>query len=60
VRLHALTSLINQAQQLLPNAVHDARDQGLTWTEIGHLLNITPRSLHADYRTPIPHTENIP
>ena len=31
VRLHALASLIAQAQQLLPEAVHDARDQELTW-----------------------------
>jgi len=30
VRLHALASLIAQAQQLLPQAVHDARDQELT------------------------------
>jgi hypothetical protein len=27
VRLHALASLTAQAQQLLPQAVHDARDQ---------------------------------
>jgi hypothetical protein len=31
VHLHALTSLIAQAQQLLPQAIHDARDQELTW-----------------------------
>lgn len=30
VRLHALASLIAQAQQLLLQAVHDARDQELT------------------------------
>jgi hypothetical protein len=41
VRLHALTSLIAQAQQLLPDAVHDARDQELTWTQIGELINTT-------------------
>jgi hypothetical protein len=41
VRLHALASLITQAQQLLPQAVHDARDQELTWAEIGELLGIT-------------------
>jgi hypothetical protein len=38
VHLHALTSLITQAQQLLPQAVCDARDQELTWTQIGELL----------------------
>jgi hypothetical protein len=41
VRLHALTSLIAQAEQLLPQAVHDARDQELTWTQIGELLGTT-------------------
>jgi hypothetical protein len=41
VYLHALASLITQAQQLLPEAVHDARDQELTWTQIGELLDIT-------------------
>jgi hypothetical protein len=41
VRLHALASLIAQAHQLLPHAVHDARDQELTWTQIGELLGIT-------------------
>jgi hypothetical protein len=41
VRLHALTSLIAQAEQLLPQAVHDARDQELTWAEIGELLGTT-------------------
>jgi hypothetical protein len=41
VRLHALASLITQARQLLPQAVHDARDQELTWAQIGELLNTT-------------------
>jgi hypothetical protein len=31
VHLHALASLVAQAEQLLPHAVHDARDQELTW-----------------------------
>jgi hypothetical protein len=38
VHLHALASLISQAQQLLPQAVHQARDQELTWAQIGELL----------------------
>jgi hypothetical protein len=50
VRLHALASLIAQARQLLPDAVHDARDQELTWTQIGELLDTTP----AHRGTPIP------
>ena len=41
VRLHTLASLIAQAQQLLPQAVHDARDQELTWAQIGELLGTT-------------------
>ena len=41
VRLHALTSLIAQAERLLPQAVHDARDQELTWAQIGELLATT-------------------
>ena len=41
VHLHALASLIAQAEQLLPQAVHDARDQELTWAQIGELLGTT-------------------
>ena len=50
VRLHALTSLIAQATQLLPQAVHDARDQELTWTQIGELLGTTPATAARRYR----------
>jgi hypothetical protein len=50
VRLHALTSLIAQAQQLLPQAVHDARDQELTWTQIGDLLGTTAATAARRYR----------
>jgi hypothetical protein len=49
-RLHALASLITQAQQLLPQAVHDARDQELTWTQIGELLNTTAGTAARRYR----------
>jgi hypothetical protein len=51
VRLHALASLIAQAQQLLPRAVHDARDQELTWTQIGELLNISAATAARRYRS---------
>jgi hypothetical protein len=34
VTLHILASLIAQADNLLTGAVADARDQGLTWSEI--------------------------
>jgi hypothetical protein len=50
VRLHALTSLIAQAQQLLPRAVHDARDQELTWAQIGELLGTTAATAARRYR----------
>ncbi len=50
VHLHALTSLIAQAQRLLPRAVHDARDQELTWAQIGELLNTTAATAARRYR----------
>jgi hypothetical protein len=50
VHLHALASLIAQAQQLLPQAVHDARDQELTWTQIGELLNTNAATAAPRYR----------
>jgi hypothetical protein len=51
VRLHALLSLIRQAEQLLPHAVADARDQGHTWKQIGQLLNTSPAAAARRYRT---------
>jgi hypothetical protein len=51
VRLHALGSLTAQAQQLLPQAVHDARDQELTWAQIGELLGITAATAARRYRS---------
>jgi hypothetical protein len=50
VHLHTLTSLIAQAEQLLPQAVHDARDQELTWTQIGELLGTTAATAARRYR----------
>ena len=50
VHLHALASLIAQAQQLLPQAVHAARDQELTWTQIGELLGISATAAARRYR----------
>jgi hypothetical protein len=50
VHLHALTSLIAQAEQLLPQAVHDARDQELTWAQIGELLGTTAATAARRYR----------
>jgi hypothetical protein len=50
VHLHALASLITQAQHLLPQAVHDARDQELTWAQIGELLGTTATTAAHRYR----------
>ena len=51
VHLHALASLIAQAQQLLPQAVHDARDQELTWAQIGELLGTTAATAARRYQS---------
>ncbi len=50
VGLHALASLIAQAQQMIPQAVSQARDQGHTWAEIGQLLNLSPAAAARRYR----------
>jgi hypothetical protein len=50
IRLHALASLIAQAERLLPQAIHDARDQELTWTQIGELLGTTAPTAARRYR----------
>jgi len=50
VSLHALASLIAQAQQMIPEAVSQARDQGRTWPEIGRLLNLSPAAAARRYR----------
>jgi hypothetical protein len=48
--LHALAKLIAQAQQLLPRAVHDARDQQLTWAQIGELRGTPAATAASLYR----------
>jgi hypothetical protein len=50
VHLHALASLLTQAQQLLPDAVARARDQDLTWNEIGQLLGLSASTAARRYR----------
>jgi len=50
VRLHALVSLIAQTENLLHDAVHDARDQQFTWHQIGQLLNTSPATAAHRYR----------
>jgi hypothetical protein len=50
VRLHALASLIAQTEQLLPRAVADARDQELSWAQIGELLGATAATAARRYR----------
>ena len=51
VGLHALASLIAQAQQMIPAAIGQARDQGHTWAEIGQLLNLSPQAAARRYRS---------
>jgi hypothetical protein len=50
VHLHALASLIAQAQQLLPEAIRAARDQEFTWAQIGELLDTTAATAARRYR----------
>jgi hypothetical protein len=50
VHLHALISLHTHAEHLLPDAVAQARDQGLTWQEIGQLLGISATAAARRYR----------
>jgi len=50
VRLHALASLTAQAEALLPQAIHDAREQELTWAEIAQLLHISIARAQRRYR----------
>lgn len=52
VHLHALASLIAQAQRLLPDAVAQACDQELTWEEIGQLLGLSGSTAARRYRHP--------
>ena len=46
-----LLAIIDRSAQLLPQAVQDARDQELTWTQIGELLNTTAATTARRYRT---------
>lgn len=52
VRLHAVASLLAQAQQLLPEVVQHARDQELSWADIGQLLGTHPATAARRYRQP--------
>ena len=51
VQLHTLASLLAQAEHLLPQAIHEARDQELTWTDIGELLNLRRATAARRYRS---------
>ncbi|GAC1547158.1 MAG: hypothetical protein NVS3B12_35220 [Acidimicrobiales bacterium] len=54
LRLHALASLIAQAEALLPDAVADARDCDFYWPEIARELGVsTAAAFHRydDYTT---------
>ncbi|MHB1474490.1 MAG: hypothetical protein ACYCV4_12895 [Dermatophilaceae bacterium] len=45
---------ISQAQALLPDAVHAAREQGPTWASISRLLNLSPAAAARRYRRSAP------
>ena len=47
--MHLLVSLIHQAEQQLPRAVADARDQEYSWAEIADLLGVTRASAWQRY-----------
>lgn len=47
--LHLLASLITQAQDRVPQAVADARDQHCSWAEIADLLGVTRASAWQRY-----------
>ncbi len=47
--VHLLVSLIHQAQQQLPTAVADARDQEYSWAQIADLLGVTRASAWQRY-----------
>jgi hypothetical protein len=49
VTLHLLVSLIHQAEQRLPTAVADARDQDYTWAQIADLHGVTRASAWQRY-----------
>ena len=50
VRLHTLASLIAQADKLLPQAIHEARDQELTRAQIGEFVGTTAATAARRYR----------
>jgi hypothetical protein len=43
-------SPIAQGEKLLPDAVHQARDQELTWTQVGQLLHTSAATAVRRYR----------
>lgn len=47
--MHLLVSLIHQAEQQLPRAVADAREQDYSWAEIADLLGVTRASAWQRY-----------
>lgn len=49
VTVHLLASLIAEAQQRLPQAVADSRDQLYSWAQIADLLGVTRASAWQRY-----------
>jgi hypothetical protein len=64
IAIALIASIIEQAEQCLPQLVHDARANGHTWHEIAHALGTSPDNAQlrfdpespiADGRWPYPH-----
>ena len=53
-----ITSLIQQAQQFLPQLVHDARANGHTWQQIAHALGTSPDDAQLRYDPHSPVTDH--
>jgi len=60
--MHLLVSLIHQAEQQLPRAIADAREQDYSWAEIADLLGVTRASAWQHYggKTPTNRTPTQP
>ena len=59
--MHLLVSLIPQAEQQLPRAIADAREQDYSWAEIADLLGVTRASAWQRYagKTTTNHTTTV-
>jgi hypothetical protein len=57
VFVHLIASLIDQAQNILPVMVRNARQNGATWNDIAQLLAMTPEEAQQQF-PPTPRTND--